>query len=77
MSLSLYTRLSWRQQVEMKLHLLICRVCARRFTQIKLLGWAVKPSGGSLQDTLLMAAAPSLPDEAKARLNRKLSGNGR
>jgi hypothetical protein len=69
MSESMDRRLSWRQRLCLRLHLIMCRVCPAVRRQLLLLREAARRHGiDPLGD-----AGPRLSDEARERIRRLLS----
>jgi hypothetical protein len=72
MSDSLDQKLSLRQRLQMKLHVLVCMWCERYRRQLLFLRQAMQQSSKYAERGI--APPPSLPPEARERLNRALSG---
>lgn len=66
MSESLERRLSMREWLGLRLHLLVCAWCARYLTQIKFLRWALRARRAT--DNLV----PTLASDARDRMARTL-----
>jgi putative zinc finger protein len=64
-SKSLDTSIPWPQRFEMKLHLLICKSCARYVKHIKFMQKALSYIDKQAEDV-------NLPDAAKRRIQEKL-----
>jgi uncharacterized protein YpiB (UPF0302 family) len=64
-------RLNWREQIALKLHLAICRMCANYLRQLEFLREAAHLAGQPTEENEPSPAR--LSDEARARLQEKMA----
>src|SRR6266536_2033852 len=72
MSESLERRLSIRERLGLRLHLLVCAWCARYLRQIKFMRWILRAQNPRGRDTF----APALGHQARERIARALRSSG-
>ena len=73
MSESLERRLSIREGLGLRLHLLVCAWCARYLRQIKVMRWALRAQPSRASEEL----APALADGARERIAKALQNRDR
>jgi hypothetical protein len=73
MSESLERRLSIRERLGLRLHLLVCAWCARYLRQIEFIRWVLRAQNARLADNFI----PSLALDARERIARALQNRDR
>ena len=68
LSESLDHKLTWRQQLGLRIHLLLCKWCSRYGKQIAFVHRAVH----SQPDSVIMAVSPKLSPEAREQIKKQL-----
>jgi hypothetical protein len=67
---SMERKLSWRQRLDMRLHLLICALCMRYVKQLQFMHDAVRHHAAEIEKG--GAAASALSNETRARIKSSL-----
>ena len=73
MSESLERRLTIRERLGLRLHLLVCAWCRRYLEQIKFMRWMLRGQRSAITNEL----APALAHEARERISRTLQNRDR
>jgi hypothetical protein len=62
-------RLTWRERLGLRLHLLICEACSRAVRQLEFLRRAARGAG----EGPLVGTGPTLPDSARQRIAARIA----
>ena len=73
-SQSMERRLTWRERIELKLHLWICAWCQWYLEHLQLIRDTARAKGTESPDRDLDSVSPKLSNEARERIRRKLAG---